>query len=274
MPGQETSVCVLMLDLDGTILSSRGVLEPRTAAAIRKASEAGIQIVFASARPLWSIRELTAVVSPAHYIAAGGAVVADPAGVILARWWLTTNDLHSVTEILDQRGVPALLYRDDLTMRHGDSAAIRAEALLTAKDQRLPTWDDGPADKLLGITDGDPVSLVGELERVPVAATTSHGTHVEVTAPGVNKAQASEVILQRLRADWRGVMAIGDGDNDVCLLEQARYALTVEGASASARQAADRIIGTNDDGSVARHLESIYVNRGGSREPAPDDNTN
>jgi Cof subfamily protein (haloacid dehalogenase superfamily) len=258
------SIRVLILDLDGTVLSSRGVLEPRTTEAIRHASERGIQIVFASARPLWSIRDLTAAVRPAHYVAAGGAVVADPNGVVLAHWSLAGDGLRRVVAILDEADVPALLYRGELTMRHGDSPAIRAEALLTAKGQHLPPWDGGSADKLLAITN-EPTQLMKELQRIPVGATTSHSSYVEVTAEGVDKARASEVVLRRVHADWRDVMAIGDGDNDVCLLRRAGYALTLAGGPPAAREAADRIVGTNDDGSVARVIEEVA---GGTASPS------
>jgi Cof subfamily protein (haloacid dehalogenase superfamily) len=262
---RDTSVRVLILDLDGTVLSSRGCLERRTVEAIRRVSARGIQIVFASARPLWSIRELTSAVRPAHYVAAGGAVVADPDGAVLARWPLAGGELRRVIDLLDETDVPALLYRDELTMRHGDSSAIRAEALLTAREQHLPRWDGGPVDKLLAIADGAE-QLVRELERVPVAATTSHASYVEVTAAGVDKARASEVVLRWFRADWRDVMAIGDGDNDVCVLREAGYALTVAGGSRAAREVADRIVGTNDDGSVARVIDRL----GARRSPATD----
>jgi Cof subfamily protein (haloacid dehalogenase superfamily) len=253
-----TSTKVLILDLDGTALSTRGVLEQETANAIRHASERAIHIVFASARPLWSIRELTAAVRPAHYIAAGGAVVADPTGTALARWPLAGEALRCAIELLDEAGVAALLYRDELTMRHGDSPAIRAEALLTAKDEYLPLWDGRPVDKLLAITDV-PIRLVSELERVPVSATTSHVRYVEVTAAGVDKALASEAILRRLRAEWQDVIAIGDGDNDVCVLRKAGLALTVTGGSPAARAVARDVVGTNDDGSVARAIETLHA---------------
>lgn len=253
---QGASSRVLILDLDGTTLSSSGVLEQKTAAAIRRAAERGIHVVFASARPLWSMRELTAAVHSAHYIAAGGAVVADPEASVLVRWPLAGEGLRRAIDLLDEEGVSALLYRDELTMRYGDSPAIRAEGLLTAKGRQLDVWDEGPVDKLLAIAD-DPSPLLSELERAPVSATTSHASHVEVTAAGIDKAVAAEFVLQRLHAGWEGVTALGDGDNDVCLLRKASNALTVSGASPAAREAADRIIGTNDDGGVARIIEGL-----------------
>ncbi len=55
---------------------------------------------------------LTAALRPAHYIAAGGALVADPDGEILERWPLAAERLRHVIELLDEPGVPSLLYRE------------------------------------------------------------------------------------------------------------------------------------------------------------------
>lgn len=254
--GLQSGIRMLILDLDGTTLSTSGAFEERTAEAIQRATETGIYVAFASARPLWSIRELTAAVSPAYYIAAGGAVLASPDGTTLARWELAGDELRGVTQLLDEMDVPALLYRDEVTMRYGDSPEIRAEALLTAKNQHLPLWDGYPVDKLLAITE-DPSALLSGLDRLPISATTSHASYVEVTAAGVDKAQATEVILRRVRVEWHDVMAIGDGDNDVCLLRKAKHAVTLVGGSCAAQEAADFVVGTNDDESVARLIEEL-----------------
>ena len=55
------------------------------------------------------------------------------------------------------------------------------------------------------------------------------------------------------------VMAIGDQDNDIPMIAGAGIGVAMGNASPAARAAADRIVGTNDQGGVAQAIEALAL---------------
>jgi hydroxymethylpyrimidine pyrophosphatase-like HAD family hydrolase len=106
----------LAVDLDGTALSPRRRIEECDKRALSRATDAGMTLIFLSARPLWSVRELTNGVRTAFLIASGGAVLADGEGRVLSRAEMDVDTLTWMSRKLTAMRVAALIYRDEETV--------------------------------------------------------------------------------------------------------------------------------------------------------------
>ncbi|WP_180989456.1 HAD family hydrolase [Streptomyces cahuitamycinicus] len=249
---------VVVTDLDGTLLLSDGTLSERSAVALRAAAAQGTRVVFATARPAWSARELLRAVRGlgAFLVSSNGAVVSD----------------------LDGGGVRRIRAMTPATVRAEIAALGRRPWAVDREHDRLlgPDWHDilasgpGTAPRIDDVPDGLPVlclmvhtgtdgppSPLGM--RGAVRWTSSGPGLLEVSAPEADKVSAVASVLATLGVGWDRVVAFGDAPNDTGLLAAAGLGVAVANASADVRAAADALTAGNDDDGVAAWLEGMCL---------------
>lgn len=95
-------------------------------------------------------------------------------------------------------------------------------------------------------------------EAVPGLSFMMPSYDVIVTAPkGWGKAQAIDVLCERLGIGLDQVVAFGDAGNDVEMLEHVPNSVAVANATPEAKAAARYVIGSCEDGAVAEALELL-----------------
>lgn len=255
-------------DLDGTLLRPDGTVSARTAAALAAAEEAGVAVVFVTARPhRWLVDLQPHVAGHGVALCANGASVVDvgtlrvleqhgmPADVVTAvverlreRWG--AERVHLAVEGADGFA-HELGYAGDHPVPPGTPTAERIEDLLT-----------GPTLKLLVRTSADPthgdafvdalVDVVGDL--AVVADSGAHGLG-EISGPGVTKAAGLARWAATQGIDARDVWAVGDAPNDLPMLAWAGESFAVANAYPAVLDAADHRLPSNADDGVAVLLE-------------------
>ncbi|MBN1127831.1 MAG: HAD family phosphatase [Chitinispirillaceae bacterium] len=82
--------------------------------------------------------------------------------------------------------------------------------------------------------------------------------YLEFLDPVANKADGLDALLKTDGIEWHEVVAFGDAENDIPMLQKAGLGIAMANAPESVKNAADRVskYGNNDDG-VAREWESI-----------------
>ncbi len=86
---------------------------------------------------------------------------------------------------------------------------------------------------------------------------------VMLLPPGVNKASGLQALLRSLHLSPHNVMAIGDAENDVAMLETAQYAVAVNNALPSVKSRADLVTAGNAGAGVREILQNML-----EQEPA------
>lgn len=106
-----------------------------------------------------------------------------------------------------------------------------------------PPMNESPnkAVAMLIDTNGRPSrSMAAKLTRVPgITLTSSVGTYIEIRPAGANKGTALSVVASELSLSRDQVLAIGDNDNDVEMLEWAGCSVCVANSTTAAREASD-----------------------------------
>ncbi len=103
-----------------------------------------------------------------------------------------------------------------------------------------------------------------------VRVTQSTPTLLEVIPADVSKARAATVLIDHLGISREQVVAVGDSDNDVELLEWAGLGIAVSGATSAARAAADCALMSPAGAGAAEEIERIVLDSelaGGRRQP-------
>jgi Cof subfamily protein (haloacid dehalogenase superfamily) len=245
------------------------VLRPRTVAAIGAARAAGIRVLIATGRMFRSVlpylRE-AGVRDPV--VCYQGAVVAEPdTGRFLRHEPIPLETAREAIAALEAEGYsPNTYLGDELYV-----ASVTPEARSYADIQRLPlhpvgdllAWLDAPPTKLVAI--GDPHALDSLEARMKgrfdgrLYISKSLPYFLEFASPEVTKGSGMAFVAAHLGLDPGRMVAFGDGENDVELLEWAGYAVAVANAHERLLRLADFVCPPASEEGVAQVIEAYLA---------------
>ena len=256
---------LIAIDLDGTLLNTKGVVSERTAEALKAASAAGIGLAPATAR--WyqaAIRPFNAIGIEVAAIASAGADVRAAGG-----------------RVVEQRKLDGdfALFLAGLCNRAGWTATLSTPERAYRRANELPPWAANAPEWLKPVTAfegehleaalsvlaeaADADAHLPELEKWEArasiyAATSFNGDAlITITAPKVDKGSGLRALCEYLAIDPADAVAIGDSDVDIPMFRVAGTAVCMADGSEAAKFATNRHTGTADEDGVAQYLESI-----------------
>jgi Cof subfamily protein (haloacid dehalogenase superfamily) len=271
---------MVVLDLDGTLLSPAGQVTPRVKAAIHRTLDAGILVCFATGRNWTESRDVLEALE--HYPTAvfvGGAMVIDTHQQATLHRTLVDPALASqVCQYLEVSGHAALALQDHgtagvdyLISGNADlNTATQAWMSITqAKVEQVPSLADYLHEHTirLGICDGtEEVRRIKQgLERhfgsrlfCQSLMVPAYGVEVlEIFDPAVNKWEGVLHVARRHKLDPRQIVAIGDDVNDLPMIRNAGLGVAMGNARDEVKAAAKRVIGSNHDEGLAAFLDEL-----------------
>ncbi len=265
---------LIATDIDGTLLTSRHELTPRTEAALRAAMDRGVHIVLATGKSFASARSLVArlgLTTPGVYIQ--GLLVCEADG----------TPLHTVT--LDRevaRETAAALAADGFSMVAYCGTRILAPRRDAYTDRLLqyhepPPEVVGPLADALAHTPTHKLLAIGEPEAISALrrrlephldgrARLVQALHdaLEILPPGASKGAGLGWLLGWMGIPPAQVLAIGDGENDVEMLQLAGMGVAVANAMPHALAAADAVVASHDAEGVAEAVQRFVLDRSAS----------
>ena len=271
-PASGRRPALVAIDVDGTLLRSDHTLAPRTVRAVRAATDAGILVALASARPpraLAVFLDELGLLAPACFVACQGALVGsyDDAGrlEVIARTPLDAHDTAETVAAARELGLTVNWYAGERWLVDRITPGVEHESRVVGfGPEVVDRLDDLPApEKLLLVSETNEAVRAAERlasrlgDRVSVVASNEH--NVEVTASGVGKAQGVRAVAERLGIASRDALAIGDGLNDLGLFDWAGASIAPANAHPLVRERADRVVPANDDDGVAIALEELVA---------------
>lgn len=268
---------LIALDLDGTLLTTEKELTAENEAALRRAAEAGIEIVPATGRFYGAIPENVRSLPYLHYaITVNGAQIYDiREDRPLFRSEIPWRRAVEIMEYLDTLPVIYDCYMDNwgwMTRALYDRAADFAphrHSLEMLQKMRTPV----PELKAHLAEVGHDVQKIQmffrdmELRaramadmkaRFPdLAVTSSIPRNVELNSLEATKGVALEKLATHLGIGRADTMAFGDDLNDVTMLRTAGLGVAMANAGPEARDAADWITASCDESGVALALNRL-----------------
>ena len=259
-------------DLDDTLLAPKGELSPRTLAALHEAIEAGARVTFATGRMVEAASFFAGQLGiNAPLIAYNGALVYDLfAERTVSRLEIPMATARAICKLAEETGLYMQAYPGDRyfcaercehTARY--AASIHVRAWETPGHQPLSEWISSGQLKLLGI--GAAEAMPEILTRFRMAFPEgvdfymSKPTYMETVSATANKANALKALAESLGIKRENVLAFGDGQNDIAMLEYAGCGCAVANASAEVRARADRVVAANSEDGVAREIERLLA---------------
>lgn len=265
---------LVVTDLDGTLWELDSAVHPRTQAAIARLSEAGVPLLVATSRRVSSARApLAAIGSAPPAVVLNGALGIDlSSGNRFHRGGFTPGDAAAVLAVFHEQGVHPCVFvdDDDCSVRvsttpstHPDHLASFGSDVATGDLSEVVGCERVLAFGVLGISEEVAKSLGDSLTSVAtphVDRERRYGGYTVTAIPTAQSKWEGVDAFCRLRGlNANAVLAVGDGPNDLELLDNAAVALAPEDAHPTARAHADHIVGRAADGGWADILGVLGI---------------
>ena len=253
---------LITIDLDDTLLRDDGAISQENKAAIRKAQEAGVRVVAASGRSYASSKQYIKELGLTSFsVSLNGAYIHDP------------SDGRTVEGFLIEKGIMQEMIRDiepyhvHMNFSSGEHVYCEGpseEALIYSQmnriemdyvDSLLELSKSIQAGKFLMSAEHETLELIKEAllekyaDKVNIAF--SKPFFLEITDKNASKGSAMMKVAEMYGIDPKEVMAIGDSENDLSMIQKAGLGVAVANADEKIKKEAGFVTLSNNDNGVA-----------------------
>ena len=265
---------LIVLDVDGTMLNSNREISKRTVQTLRKVQQMGIRVALASGRPTYGILPLAHAIDLGVYegyiISYNGAQVMEAkTGQILFERRIDPQMVPYLEKKALKMGFTMAYYdgnevvSTDIQNPHVADEAAMNGMTLRQEDHLSLSMDDWPAELMLVSDDEQALtSLEEHMQRhLNGVMDTIHSNpyYLEVVGYQVGKSYAMSALVQKMGIHMSEVLAIGDGEADINMLQMAGTGVTMANATEGVRRCADFTTLSNDEDGAALAIEKAIV---------------
>ena len=288
---------LVVIDLDGTMLNSYGVVTNETKEVIKKVEKQGVEVVIASGRPIDSIKEIAKEIESKNYFIAGnGAIIYDIKNdEIIYEKTLSKEKVLEIIKICEENSISYNVYtekeilaaslkynvlyyhKENLKKEESKRTKINIvknmyEYVENKKDARYLKITICDENKTVFNSIMKKIKEIKEIEILEVShmarKTIKQGTeefsisyyYTEISEENVDKWNAIEFLIKKLNIKKEEVMAIGDNSNDKNMIENAGLGVAMKQGSPNVISIADEVTEGNNEEGVAKILQKYYKN--------------
>jgi len=266
---------LIVLDLDGTLLTDEKVISQKTKNTLLQAKNEGHEVMIATGRPYRSsemyYKELGLTTPIVNF---NGAFVHLPMSNTWNTWHkpIELKVVKEVVEAVQSFSIKNMLAEvlDDVYLHYHDEKMISAFALgnphITTGDLR--TFLKTDPTSLLIHAEEESVDLVRKHLRDVHAEVIDHRRWgapwdvIEIVRSGLNKAVGLAQVSEYLNIPKERIIAFGDEDNDLEMIEFAGVGVAMGNAIAPLQNIANEItLSNNSDGIAEFLIERLQLNK-------------
>jgi len=265
---------LLVFDIDGTLVGPSHVLNPYTRDVLLKLRDLGIHITLATGKNLPATKQIADDLEiELPLVLSNGSIIETRHGKINARSVLPRTVTKRVVEICESENTNLVIYiDDDIIMKKMNEDIFPIYNQVTYGIVEIGQWKTivdryAEVNKCLVIEQHHPLNLINlekkfkkEIgDRSDIIFTSAK--LLEVLPKGITKVTGIQRLIDSLEIKMSEVMAFGDYDNDIEMLNAAGLGVVVENGSEAAKASADVIIGSCDQNGPAKFLENLMGTR-------------
>lgn len=265
------NIKLLAIDMDGTTLTDKKTLAPETLSAVSAAVDAGIMVVAATGRTYGGIPKALIEAGMPYAITGNGASIVDTktGACIYENKIENACAVGLIKELNQLRGLTYVqyegeYYQEELHMEEGkkihpfsglpDNGIADLSGFIREKQGKVQkvgilTFGEMAEQQAMELQKAYPELKVRKTDRLSV----------EYNAKTASKGEAMGFLCGKLGVHLNHVMAMGDSDNDIEMLQTAGYGIAMRNASKAAKQAAGGETKSNDQQGVAWIIRNLIL---------------
>lgn len=255
---------LMAVDIDGTLLDSNGKLTDETRRAVRMGVGKGLIFVISSGRPVQGVKPLVEELDlDLPIITYNGAMVIKGKSMeILYEQRMSPQDARDIIEIGEKYGTAIMVWKENkLYVNKMSDKAVKYGGLsktvpILAED--MEAIISGGVSKILWYDNIDLIERyekeVGSYLHGNVNYHTSQPFFLEFVDKKASKAIAMEKLGENYGIKQSEMIAIGDGFNDLSMIEYAGLGIAMGNAKDAIKDKADFVTLSNDEDGVAHAI--------------------
>lgn len=267
---------LIAIDIDGTLLNGQEQITKEVNEAIQAVKEKGVKVVLCTGRPIFGINphieELQLNNEADYAITFNGAFVQNTHNEeIVLQNNLTYQDLNVLYEL--SKVVDSPIHYFDLKSMYNPNKTINLYTIYEAFANQIPihyrpiheTPEDIVIPKVMFVD--EPARLDKMIEAIPASFKETYMMikstpfYLEILHPSVSKGVAVKQLAEKLSIKREEVVCIGDGDNDLSMIEYAGCGVAMDNATPAVKEAADFQTLSKDKNGVAHAIEELILSK-------------
>jgi len=268
---------LLAIDVDGTLLNSKGRVPQANLDAIHRAAAAGVRIVIATGRSFhFALQALGDLPDDLTLLVYNGAIARSRSGETLLRRLLpqavarqvleATLEWRSDTACVFDRPLAGQLLYDRMDWSHPSRSGfkLRNAAIIQAVDRLEDAVSEDPVQVTFNGGVQRMRAIASHLAAHPVAPHLEvtlteypqrNFSMVDVCTAGITKGSGLSALAGHFGVAQAEVMAVGDNHNDRDMLEWAGQGVVMGNAEPELKHASFHETGTNDQAGLAQAID-------------------
>jgi len=262
---------VVVTDVDGTLLNSKHKLTDKTVEMLKAAISQGVKVILATGKTRHSAGEIYKKLGvETEGVFVQGMVINYPGGTEKHLGVMNVELLRRVITFAEDRGFQIIAYSGGRVIARRQTAET---ILLTESyDEPRPeivgplqnVLDSIPINKLM-FCGASPIQVThlrwqfGHMIGGAARMTQALPEALEMLPNGASKASALRVLFKELSIDPAHVLAIGDGENDIEMIQMAGWGVSMGNGNSKLKDVANAVVGTNDQDGVAEAVAKYVM---------------
>ncbi len=262
----QKEIQVVALDLDGTLLNKEQEVSSYNKRVLKELEAQGVEVIICTGRPYIAMEQFYKELQlSSPMICFNGAKIVDSRGESLLHTTIEESIGKRLIEIGEEEDVFCHGFIDNQWLIKEENDTTRAYSGKSGITPTLVNFQDlTPLNftKMMYIDDSEKLKrvdarLTAELgDRIYKAF--SWNTYLEVMNKESSKARALEFYLQSKGLSHKNLLAMGDGWNDMEMIQFAGIGVVMENGEKALKEHATYIAPHHDDNGVGRFLEEFF----------------
>ena len=243
--------------IDGTLMAhSLGLVPEDTRFALEGLKKRGIRVFTSTGRHILELEDLglTALGFDGHVLL-NGQLCLDGGGQVLAASPVPEQDVRNVLPLFEEKRIPmSFVEKKRIYANFIDDRVRTAQKAISSELPRIGSWQGDTVYLVNMYAEDEIVSRL--MERMPHCRVTRWNPYgVDIIAKEGGKEKGAEQILSHFGISREEIIAFGDGENDMELLEFAGIGVAMGNAEEKVKLCADYVTGSADGDGISEALK-------------------
>lgn len=246
----------VFFDVDGTLLSHKQNDVPKsTRDALHELRKRGILTVVATGRHMIEFSKLpVGDIDFDGYLMLNGQLILDSARSVYAGTPIDEGEMKILSGIFKRKKIPfALVGANDRYINYVDDTVIRTQAETKGMIPDIGEYSGEKIYQILAFVPDDEKHVLSDLLD-ECTITSWNDTGIDIIPRGGGKAAGIQKFLDENGIDRSEIMAFGDGENDIDMLQFAGIGVAMGNAGDTVKAAADYVTDSVDDNGIENAL--------------------